>query len=971
MEDINKLNSSTAVKKYFINVVILFCTFLSKPYAAYAQVGLPLVKNFTPDDYNGGIQNWQIAQDQQGMIYVANNFGLLQFDGNDWRSYPIPEASKLRSIAIGADAIIYAGCQGDFGYYKADSIGKLNYFSLKNLIPEVDNAIDETWKTYIINDRVYFCTFTKLYEYSNNKINVIPYNETLDISFAVNNTLFTHVPKEGLKQLEKDKLVSPPFGKKFKNKIISGIISLHHNKWLISTMRNGIFIVENSVVKSWKKNLNKLFSETFINNTLLLSNGNIAIGTQHRGIYIIDQKGLILMHFDKGRQLLSHTVLSLYEDQNQNLWVGQNNGLSFIKLKSPFSQINEEMGLSGTGYAALPIGDSLFLGTNNGVYLKYQNTIQQIVGSEGQVNSIQMVNNTILIGHNNGAFIVKNGVAKNIDSSTGTWMFIATKNNLFQGTYKGIKIRDLNSLKELGRIENLNESSRILVKENDSTLWMSHGYKGIYKINLNNNNLSKSEVEFYNVEHNLSSNLFNVVHLINRQLKFTNEQGIFKYDKATNSFTPDNLLNPFFVREQMNVMENDIYGNIYFITNSSVGFLDKKSESKYVKHTNPFNPIRKLLNDDLPNIITISPNLILFGAKEGFIAFDRNLLWTTENEIFHTIIRQVNYRGDENTLLYDGNSNFRDGDSTEIDVKKPNLSYKNNTVSFTFASTSFNTTISQEFKYKLIGYDKDWHSWTENNFKEYTNLREGEYNFLVKSRNEYNAESEIVSFSFIVLPPWYRSLFAYTIYALLTIIVITGIIISIRKKHEREKEVLEKKRVDELSEKEQQLNTFTRQSENEINKLKNDKLESELKHINTELATNTMHILNKNQFINSVKSTLSGVVKKSTNSEVKSQIGKIIKDIEKNIESDGDWESFQIHFEKVHGNFSQRLLHQFPNLSPQEIKLSAYLRLNLSTKEIANLLSISVRGVEISRYRLRKKLNLNRNQNLAEFILNY
>jgi DNA-binding CsgD family transcriptional regulator len=153
--------------------------------------------------------------------------------------------------------------------------------------------------------------------------------------------------------------------------------------------------------------------------------------------------------------------------------------------------------------------------------------------------------------------------------------------------------------------------------------------------------------------------------------------------------------------------------------------------------------------------------------------------------------------------------------------------------------------------------------------------------------------------------------------------------------------------------------------------LKTDKLKSEIKHMNTELATNTMHILNKNEFINSIKSSLGRVVAKSTNNEVKSTIKRVMTDIEKNIKTDGDWQSFQIHFDKVHGDFTSRFKHQFPSLSPQEMKLSAYLRLNLSTKEIANLLNITVRGVEIARYRLRKKLALDRNQNLAEFILNY
>mgnify|MGYP002713113461 CR=1 FL=1 len=959
------------MKLEFINRVVIFILFTTFSLAAQAQLGLPLIRNYSPDDYKGGIQNWQILQDERGVIYVANNFGLLQFDGNDWRSYTITEASKLRSIAIDKNNRIYIGSQGDFGYFEADSLGELNYFSLKDIVPDSAQDIDETWKTYIINDKVYFCTFTKLYSYSEGKIEVVSHEKVLDVTYLSNNSLYTHIPGEGLHKLEKDKLIQTPYGDFFKDMIVSGVVSFHQNELLITTMRHGIFVVDNTSVRQWKSNLKRVFSETFINSSLLLSNGNIAIGTQHSGVYIINQEGEILLHMDKDRGLLSRTILSLYEDQNHNLWVGQNNGLSFVELKSPFRQINEEAGLPGTGYAALRKGDVLYLGTNNGVYLDTEGELKQIDGSEGQVYSIQSIDNKLLIGHNNGALIIENGFAQNLDASAGTWMFLKMEDQLLQGTYNGIKIRRSDDLKLTGEVKGLAESSRIMVKEDDSTVWMSHGYKGIYKIDFKSNRLNGSHIEFFNADNKLPTDLFNTVYLINGKLKISTEKGLFDYDAERDQFVPDNELNQYFKGDQISALKNDIYGNIYFITNSTVGFLEKAGKSKYIKHVSPFNPIRKLLNDDLPNISIISPNLVLFGAKEGFVVFDRNLFWTTENEIFHTIIRQVKYKGDENGLLFDGNINSSKLNQETAKTEPPQITYANNTISFFFASTSFNTTMAPEFQYKLDGFDKEWHDWTESNFKEYTNLKEGSYTFQVKSRNANNVVSDITSYSFTVLYPWYRSPWAYSIYVILVISVLIGIVVSVDKKHEKEKMELEQKRVDELSEKEKQLDSITRKSENEINQLRNEKLESEIKHMNTELATNTMHLLNKNEFINSIKSTLGGVVKKSTNQEVKTQIGRIIKNIEKNIETDGDWDSFQIHFDKVHGDFSRRIQLEFPRLSPQEIKLSAYLRLNLSTKEIANLLNISVRGVEIARYRLRKKLELERSQNLTEFILNY
>ncbi|MDX1628650.1 MAG: LuxR C-terminal-related transcriptional regulator, partial [Fulvivirga sp.] len=251
--------------------------------------------------------------------------------------------------------------------------------------------------------------------------------------------------------------------------------------------------------------------------------------------------------------------------------------------------------------------------------------------------------------------------------------------------------------------------------------------------------------------------------------------------------------------------------------------------------------------------------------------------------------------------------------------------------------------------------------------KEYTNLREGEYTFSVRARNIYGNISEPASFTFEVIPPWYRSRIAYSGYLLGSALLLIAIYLFVYKQFQKEKELITLKQKKEIN----RIDSELRSSEEEIEKLKNEKLKAEVERQNKELATSTMHLLNKNSFITSVKNNISTVLKRSKNQEVKNALGKIMNNIEKNIAEDEDWEHFAIHFDQVHGDFTKRIKENYPDLTPQEMKLSAYLRMNLSTKEIAHLLNISVRGVEVARYRLRKKLELERSDNLQEFILKY
>jgi DNA-binding CsgD family transcriptional regulator len=158
-------------------------------------------------------------------------------------------------------------------------------------------------------------------------------------------------------------------------------------------------------------------------------------------------------------------------------------------------------------------------------------------------------------------------------------------------------------------------------------------------------------------------------------------------------------------------------------------------------------------------------------------------------------------------------------------------------------------------------------------------------------------------------------------------------------------------------------------SEKEFIRLKNEKLEVEIEHKNAELASATMNLVQKKEFILKLKSELQQLQKTNMVAEDQPELKKLLKTLAEEEKLNKEWEHFARHFNSVYGDFLSVLKSRFPELKPHELQLCAYLRMNLSSKDIAPLLSISVRGVEIGRYRLRKKLNLKTEENLAQFLL--
>jgi len=256
--------------------------------------------------------------------------------------------------------------------------------------------------------------------------------------------------------------------------------------------------------------------------------------------------------------------------------------------------------------------------------------------------------------------------------------------------------------------------------------------------------------------------------------------------------------------------------------------------------------------------------------------------------------------------------------------------------------------------------------------KEYTNLKEGSYTFEVKALNSHGSETEINSFSFVIKPPFYKSKVAWLIYSLLILALFIANAYYIRKRVVRIKLKEKIRHEKRLAKREHLFKEQTALSEKEIVQLRNECLQNEMLHKNKELANATLLLVQKNKTLTFLKNDLFELLKKLPSDHPSRQsLSNLLKKVNRDLKNEKNWELFNSYFDEVHQDFTNRIKDEFKDLTPKELRMCAYLRMNLSTKEIAPLMNISVRGVEISRYRLRKKLNIGHNQNLTEFILSY
>jgi DNA-binding NarL/FixJ family response regulator len=375
--------------------------------------------------------------------------------------------------------------------------------------------------------------------------------------------------------------------------------------------------------------------------------------------------------------------------------------------------------------------------------------------------------------------------------------------------------------------------------------------------------------------------------------------------------------------------------------------------------------LRYSFNNDLLNVSTHTDNGVLFNANEGFIQYRaelENLLAAEKPLIVSKVINVA-----EDSILYE---------RKPFGVKLENpvhltVSYRAKVLQFEVEAFQFNEVNNQQFRYFLKGFDEGYGEWTYATVKEYTNLKEGTYEFRVQTKNFLGQIITSQPIFLKVKPPFHRSLLARILYVALGVLCLLMVSKLQKRRYKLRAQKAEEAKQQELMKKQQELIDIEHQKEQAVRQIEEDKMKSELQHLNSLLAASTMNLVVKNTFMETIKEELEEVKQKGKSVETKQALEKIVREIDTSLRLQEDWNQFEYHFDQVHGDFLNRLREHFSDLTPNEQRLCVLLRLNLSTKEISNLMSISLRGVEIARYRLRKKLGLDLGQNLSKFILEY
>lgn len=894
------------------------------------------IKNFISGNIPVQNQNWGVYQHPGSkLVYFANSEGLIEYDGLTTNTYKLPKNKGVRSVLVDKNGLIFTGGFEELGYWQKDKNCKLRYFSLAKLAEIKGN--DEIWKIYEQNGKIYFQSFTTIYIYDYKTIQKPDAPFTLLFMFPKkNNGFLVQILGMGLYNFDNDQYSIIRGSSMFSTMKIHTIVPYPNNSYLIGTANNGLYILKDENITPFPCEVSDFLKYNTCNAGAAINDSTFVFGTILGGIIEFNTSGTIKKMFNYSNGLKNNTVLSLFKDRENGIWAGLDQGANYLETFSPMEQYTNITGTLGTIYSILKKDNLLYIGTNQGLFTAridnfdehYNFTdVKMVPGSQGQVWSLREFNNQVLCGHNEGTFIADNGSFRQISFITGGWTFTSLKDYIIQGTYTGLVILEKDgqgNWKFRNKIKNFDQPARRVEVDYLGFIWASHHQQGIYKIELNEKLDSAQNKTFFSGNNGSSGNID--VFKINNRIIFTGSDKLYTFDYDANKIVAFKILNDQLKEFSKALQIIPFEGTQYWLVmEDKIALFDINRDFK----------IRKILEFSQKNIyasgndleiIKVDPRNILYQTRSGFAILNTSNAQNLSN-VSRVFFKSITFQGKGRTIEMCGNN---------TPIKVP---YTTNNIRVYFSDPSRFNMEEKVYYYRIPELEDQWHTTTIDNFS-YNNVQFGSYTVEIKT--DVNAVP--VSLNFVIKAPWYLTYYAFAAYFLLFALINYLAYRIFRYELEKQKKMVEME-------------------------VRRNTLENELDIKSNELMLTMRYLIQKNEILTELKKEIDALKEQSAKYPIK-HVRNLEKIIDEGLDTQTEsWKSAMSNLKLSQEGFFRRLKEKHPDLTPNDLRLCSYLRMNFTTKEIAHLLNISGRGVEIGRYRLRKKMNLPHDVNLSEYLM--
>jgi DNA-binding CsgD family transcriptional regulator/ligand-binding sensor domain-containing protein len=934
---------------FFIHCSIGFCQL--------DKVTAPFITSFNITEL--GVRNVeQLKQAENGLYYMATSAGLLETDGVNHFLYRKGKLTNLSSIYVASDKLIYSAGIGGFGLWEKNEYGRFEYTSLHYVAPTKEDYLQPTFNNIVSHEnQIVFKSQDQMFFFDpkDGSITTLKAPEYYKNIFKTSSYLFFSDFQGSIYTIQGDDMTLFEDFKQIKSELV--------NVFEI-TQNNYVFVFKNGQVWSKKGtstvNIVNLKS-IVINAAILNKNDEIVIGTNQNGIYILDNQYRPKKTIIDTDGLRSNYVKGLYEDAQENLWAIGDKEIHNIKQNDVVHYIKESKN-QGQSHGFL-LHNNIFLNaTNQGLFstdTRSKNSSASLVKNSQGVNwHIEKIDNTIFVGHEKGIYTYeRDNSLKLLHAVNGVWNFKQHKSRkdlIYCGTYNGILIFKKKNGKWsfYKRLDGFYDSSRFIEFDNND-LWVCHPAKGFFKLGLSANFENITSFEFLKNFNSDDELFYNYFFKLNDALIFYNPEGFYKYDDTDKAFYKSSAVTEMFEGISDLSFIKQLDNSLWFSTNKHIGLVDFE-----VRKSIFFKNKKIKTHGDFSKFTRLNQKYVLFNSEDQVFVFNEEAIAQKNKDsiIQKPLIKTIQFVGINDTIHH----SFFQGN-----IKS--FPYANNSILIQTQLPKYLGSSTHVVEYKVNDEGK-WLEADDNLVIKVNGLETNSYEVFVRTSDQMGSFSEEMLIPFKIKPKWYLSGAAFSIYFLITIGIILFIVITQEARNKKKRERLLKKEKRKQKERISRLEVQKLKDEKTMLALEQDKLQLEIKNRNQELAFSTYTNIKKNDLLINLKNHIFKLNDVKKEKELSPKMKSIVKRIDVELKETYDWVKFEFHFKKSNPDFFSKLDDLHPDLTPNDIRICAFIKLNIPTKQMASLLNINPKSLEMTRYRLRKKLGLAARSNLYNYI---
>ncbi len=928
----------------------------------------PLAINYKRSEYNALSQNWAVTFDNNGTAYFGNSGGLLEFDGKEWKLHQHLSKSAIRSLYFDKKSNrLYSGCFEDFGYWERNKYGELIYTSLTTNL-DYSFSEERIWSIKPYKDEILFQSFSALFSYNTvtKIVKSIPLGGEIMFLNSINNKVYLQAylndKKSGI-ALYNNKTLSIINNSHLAQNGTIRFFTLFNKEIIVGDGKSGLYKLQNNKINYWNCQANQYLSSTDVNCAVQIDSSRLAIGTLQNGVFIINTKGEILNHFNRQSKLENNTVLGIGVDHEKNLWLAMDNGITFLDLHPSVEYKIDLENAPSAIYSVIKHKGYLYIGTNNGVlYSKFDKSLtdldfkdlKPLPGIPGHIWKLDLLNNELLCSSNDGIYSIDKGNITPLSKISGGTDFITYHTNtedwLLESTYSNIRVsKRVNNKWQFSHfVDGFYASCRFIEIDHTGYLWLSHEIKGLTRLKLSEDLKTIIARKEFGTSSGLPTDFgLNVFKLSNQVIVTTGEE-IYTFDYLNDKMVPYHKLNNSLGRFKKAVrIVNVDHQHFWAITKNEAAYIENKLDSITVKQILTLNEPYSF--PDKYQNISITDNNSVLCLENGVAIIPNDGIGQSQQ-----LPLSISSVSNEITGVNESSSKLPLNGTESIKVKNKFNSFIFHITTVNFGPNKIN------YQYRIKNLNKNWIDSKSKNIHRINNIPAGEYIYQAQAVYSNGTASNIVEYKFEVLPKWYASNQGIVTIIIILIGSVTFLILFNKR--------IIRLQTTEIEEKHQEKH---KQDKFTIEQLKNDVLEKELENLQEKLTISANSLVEKDKSITKIKDELNKIYKKLEGRFPQKDYKKILNVIENQMTRKRDILDFEQHFRASQSGFYDKLKKEYPDLSPSDLRLCSLLKMNMNSKEISMILGITTRSVEVSRYRLRKKMNLNPEDNLSDIIMRF